>query len=195
MADGGPPRSSVTPKVALQYSEMSKTPGNFQHIPKWSDLHPTIPQLYVPEWKTDMKNREVILRECKQAGLYYGPHDESLFLFACGAMNECKQAGLYYGPHDESLFLFASVSRLACTTGLTTRACSCLRVAGLYYGPHDESLFLCKRERLNHGEDRRRVETNYASQPDRRTLINPPRWSHLYRHRSTLMMFTDPGSD
>ncbi|XP_035681699.1 testis-expressed protein 43-like [Branchiostoma floridae] len=133
MADGGPPRSSVTPKVALQYSEMSKTPGNFQHIPKWSDLHPTIPQLYVPEWKTDMKNREVILRECKQAGLYYGPHDESLFL--------------------------------------------------------------CKRERLNHGEDRRRVETNYASQPDRRTLINPPRWSHLYRHRSTLMMFTDPGSD
>ncbi|CAH1259035.1 Hypp2134 [Branchiostoma lanceolatum] len=67
--------------------------------------------------------------------------------------------------------------------------------AGLYYGPHDESLYLCKREWLNHGEDRRRVETNYATTPDRKTLLNPPRWSHLYRHRSTLMMFSDPGSD
>jgi len=29
-----------------------------QHHPKFSRLHPMIPQRYVPEWKMDMENRK-----------------------------------------------------------------------------------------------------------------------------------------
>ncbi|CAK8680454.1 unnamed protein product [Clavelina lepadiformis] len=51
-----------------------------QHLPSFSRLHPVIPKLYVPEWKTDMENRTRLIQNAKLAGIYPGPHDESLFL-------------------------------------------------------------------------------------------------------------------
>ncbi|KAJ8308277.1 hypothetical protein KUTeg_013151 [Tegillarca granosa] len=35
-------------------------------VPESSRLHPVIPRLYVPEWKTDMKNRELIIKKREQ---------------------------------------------------------------------------------------------------------------------------------
>ena len=35
----------------------------FQYsIPNFSKLHPVIPRKYVPEWKNDMSNRELIVK-------------------------------------------------------------------------------------------------------------------------------------
>nr|XP_002129969.1 testis-expressed protein 43-like isoform X1 [Ciona intestinalis] len=51
-----------------------------QHVPNFSRLHPVIPKRYVPEWKTDMKNRNKLIQNAKLAEIYPGPHDESLFL-------------------------------------------------------------------------------------------------------------------
>uniref|UniRef100_H2YAH7 Uncharacterized protein n=1 Tax=Ciona savignyi TaxID=51511 RepID=H2YAH7_CIOSA len=51
-----------------------------QHVPSFSKLHPVIPKRYVPGWKTDMENRTRLIQNAKLAGIYPGPHDESLFL-------------------------------------------------------------------------------------------------------------------
>ncbi|XP_071832150.1 sperm-associated microtubule inner protein 10-like [Apostichopus japonicus] len=60
-------------------------------IPQFSKLHPVFPRRYVPEWKTDMKNRELIVKNCDMSGIIpKGPHDESLFLDKRERMNEVE---------------------------------------------------------------------------------------------------------
>ncbi|XP_076463655.1 uncharacterized protein LOC143295876 [Babylonia areolata] len=49
-------------------------------VPESSRLHPMVPQLYVQEWKTDMKNRELITQNSQRGGVPNLEHDESLFL-------------------------------------------------------------------------------------------------------------------
>jgi len=49
-------------------------------IPESSRLHPIIPQLYVQEWKSDMKNRTLITENARLGGIPNYEHDESLFL-------------------------------------------------------------------------------------------------------------------
>lgn len=49
-------------------------------VPMYSRLHPVIPQLYVPEWETDMKNRNLIVKNAEQGGIPHHEHDENLFL-------------------------------------------------------------------------------------------------------------------
>ncbi|KAG8456236.1 hypothetical protein GDO86_002145 [Hymenochirus boettgeri] len=50
------------------------------HIPEFSRHHPLIPKHYVMAWKQDMVNRKLILRHADLAGVYRGPHEDSLFL-------------------------------------------------------------------------------------------------------------------
>ncbi|XP_022092899.1 testis-expressed protein 43-like isoform X2 [Acanthaster planci] len=60
-------------------------------IPEFSKLHPVIPRRYVPEWKNDMRNRELIMKNCDVSGIIpKGPHDESLFLDKRERMNEVE---------------------------------------------------------------------------------------------------------
>lgn len=49
-------------------------------VPKYARLHPMIPRLYVPEWKQDMKNRKLILRNADLGGVPHYEHDDALFL-------------------------------------------------------------------------------------------------------------------
>merc|ERR1712142_979514 len=49
-------------------------------VPESSRLHPIIPPLYVQEWKTDMRNRELITQNAKLGGIPTFEHDENLFL-------------------------------------------------------------------------------------------------------------------
>ncbi|KAL5009308.1 hypothetical protein ScPMuIL_014889 [Solemya velum] len=49
-------------------------------VPGHSRLHPVIPRLYVPEWKTDMKNRRIITKNAALGGVPNFEHDENLFL-------------------------------------------------------------------------------------------------------------------
>ncbi|XP_029190283.1 testis-expressed protein 43-like [Acropora millepora] len=51
-----------------------------QRIPVWSRHHPQIPQRYVPPWTHDMKNRGLILENCKLRNYPWGPHDTSIYL-------------------------------------------------------------------------------------------------------------------
>ncbi|XP_038078849.1 uncharacterized protein LOC119746125 [Patiria miniata] len=60
-------------------------------IPEFSKLHPVIPRRYVPEWTNDMRNRELIMKNCEVSGIIpKGPHDESLFLDKRERMNEVE---------------------------------------------------------------------------------------------------------
>ncbi|XP_033634301.1 uncharacterized protein LOC117295696 [Asterias rubens] len=60
-------------------------------IPEFSKLHPVIPRRYVPEWTNDMRNRELIIKNCEVSGIIpKGPHDESLFLDKRERMNEVE---------------------------------------------------------------------------------------------------------
>jgi len=49
-------------------------------IPEYSRNHPIVPKLYVPEWKTDMKNRSIITQNAHLGGIPNFEHDENLFL-------------------------------------------------------------------------------------------------------------------
>ncbi|KAL3873731.1 hypothetical protein ACJMK2_036845 [Sinanodonta woodiana] len=49
-------------------------------VPNYSRLHPVVPRLYVQEWKTDMKNRKLILKNAELGGNPHYEHDENLFL-------------------------------------------------------------------------------------------------------------------
>ncbi|KAK7502713.1 hypothetical protein BaRGS_00005963 [Batillaria attramentaria] len=49
-------------------------------VPESSRLHPIIPPLYVQQWKTDMENRDLILKNAILGGVPVFEHDESLFL-------------------------------------------------------------------------------------------------------------------
>ncbi|XP_064601825.1 uncharacterized protein LOC135467858 [Liolophura sinensis] len=51
-----------------------------QRIPQYSKQHPVIPHLYVPEWKTDMRNRNLIIKNASSGGVPHYEHDENLFL-------------------------------------------------------------------------------------------------------------------
>ncbi|XP_032809373.2 sperm-associated microtubule inner protein 10 [Petromyzon marinus] len=64
------------------------------HTPKFTSRHPLMPQRYVMPWKQDMKNRALILENAKRAGLYWGPHEESLFFDR--AQRLCHGQGGYY---------------------------------------------------------------------------------------------------
>ncbi|XP_071963182.1 sperm-associated microtubule inner protein 10-like [Antedon mediterranea] len=60
-------------------------------VPKFSKLHPIIPRRYVPEWKNDMKNRELIVKNCEASQLVSkGPHVKSLYLDKRERMNEVE---------------------------------------------------------------------------------------------------------
>ncbi|XP_069820657.1 sperm-associated microtubule inner protein 10 [Dendropsophus ebraccatus] len=50
------------------------------HVSEFSRRHPTISTRYVMPWKQDMVNRKLITRHADLAGLYKGPHEDSLFL-------------------------------------------------------------------------------------------------------------------
>ncbi|KAE8635490.1 hypothetical protein XENTR_v10002641 [Xenopus tropicalis] len=50
------------------------------HVPELSRRHPLIPKLYVMPWKHDMVNRKLILKHAGLAGVYKGPHEDTLFL-------------------------------------------------------------------------------------------------------------------
>ncbi|XP_033106381.1 testis-expressed protein 43-like [Anneissia japonica] len=63
----------------------------YHSVPKFSKLHPVIPKRYVPEWKTDMRNRELIVKNCEMSGIISkGPHDESLYLDKRERMNKVE---------------------------------------------------------------------------------------------------------
>ncbi|XP_013386181.1 testis-expressed protein 43-like [Lingula anatina] len=49
-------------------------------VPAYSRNHPIIPRLYVPEWKTDMKNRKLIIQNAELGGVPHHEHDENLYL-------------------------------------------------------------------------------------------------------------------
>ncbi|XP_028403014.1 testis-expressed protein 43-like [Dendronephthya gigantea] len=49
-------------------------------LPVWSRHHPVIPKRYVPAWTTDMKNRRLIVQNCRQANYPYGPFNTSVYL-------------------------------------------------------------------------------------------------------------------
>lgn len=54
--------------------------NNTQRVPAYSRNHPMVPRLYVPEWKTDMKNRKLIIDNAEMGGIPHYEHDENLFL-------------------------------------------------------------------------------------------------------------------
>ena len=49
-------------------------------LPVWSRHHPVIPMRYVPEWTTDMKNRRLLVKNCKTANYPSGPFNTSVYL-------------------------------------------------------------------------------------------------------------------
>ncbi|XP_067680653.1 sperm-associated microtubule inner protein 10-like [Haliotis asinina] len=49
-------------------------------VPDYSRAHPMVPRLYTQEWKTDMKNRELILKNSDLGGIPHYEHDENMFL-------------------------------------------------------------------------------------------------------------------
>ncbi|KAK7103830.1 sperm-associated microtubule inner protein 10-like [Littorina saxatilis] len=63
-------------------------------VPAESRLHPIIPQLYVPEWKTDMQNRELITKNAALGGVPNFEHDENLFLE--------KREQMFYNVEDRN---------------------------------------------------------------------------------------------
>ncbi|XP_001178789.2 testis-expressed protein 43-like [Strongylocentrotus purpuratus] len=72
-------------------AEKKQNGTSYQSIPRFSKLHPVIPRRYVPEWKNDMKNRELLVKNCEMSGIIpKGPHDESLFLDKRERMNEVE---------------------------------------------------------------------------------------------------------
>ncbi|XP_002737024.1 sperm-associated microtubule inner protein 10-like [Saccoglossus kowalevskii] len=67
------------------------TGGSYISVPRFSKYHPVIPIRYVPEWKNDMRNRNLIIKNCEMSGIIpTGPHDESLFLEKRERMNEVE---------------------------------------------------------------------------------------------------------
>ncbi|XP_077971885.1 sperm-associated microtubule inner protein 10-like isoform X2 [Styela clava] len=74
-------------------TEVTQRAHIIQHMPSFSRLHPIIPKRYVPEWKTDMVNRTRLIKNAKQAGIYPGPHDESLFLEKRERLNHGEKRG------------------------------------------------------------------------------------------------------
>ncbi|XP_074662597.1 sperm-associated microtubule inner protein 10-like [Tubulanus polymorphus] len=48
--------------------------------PEHSQLHPIIPRLCVMEWKTDMPNRNLIIKNAELGGVPHYEHDENLYL-------------------------------------------------------------------------------------------------------------------
>lgn len=67
------------PVMSQQFAERLFRHGR-QRVPESSRLHPVIPRLYVPEWKTDMKNRELIIKNAELGGIPHYEHDENIFL-------------------------------------------------------------------------------------------------------------------
>lgn len=51
-----------------------------ERVPEYSRLHPVVPRLYTQEWKTDMKNRNLITKNAELGGIPHYEHDENLFL-------------------------------------------------------------------------------------------------------------------
>ncbi|KAK1174484.1 testis-expressed protein 43-like [Acipenser oxyrinchus oxyrinchus] len=49
------------------------------HLPVLTPRYPIIPKHYVMPWKQDMKNRTLILKNAKFAGIPHGPHEVTLF--------------------------------------------------------------------------------------------------------------------
>ena len=47
---------------------------------KFSSYHPVIPKIYTPAWKLDMKNRDRIIENCKQANISYQEIEATLYL-------------------------------------------------------------------------------------------------------------------
>lgn len=47
---------------------------------KFSSYHPIIPKIYTPAWKLDMKNRDRIIENCKEANIPYQEIEATLYL-------------------------------------------------------------------------------------------------------------------
>ncbi|XP_063958748.1 sperm-associated microtubule inner protein 10-like [Lytechinus pictus] len=81
-------------------AEKKQDGTSYQSIPRFSKLHPVIPRRYVPEWKNDMKNRELLVMNCEMSGIIpKGPHDESLFLDKRERMNEVEPRARVESKH------------------------------------------------------------------------------------------------
>lgn len=65
-----------------------------QRVPDYSRNHPVVPSLYVPEWKTDMKNRKLIVQNAELGGVPHFEHDENLFLE--------KREQMFYNVEDRN---------------------------------------------------------------------------------------------
>ncbi|XP_060557409.1 sperm-associated microtubule inner protein 10-like [Ruditapes philippinarum] len=68
-------KQSVDPRFAERLFVHSQT-----RIPQYSRTHGQVPRLYTQEWKTDMKNRELIIKNAELGGVPHYEHDENLFL-------------------------------------------------------------------------------------------------------------------
>ncbi|WAR19271.1 TEX43-like protein [Mya arenaria] len=69
------PKQVIDPRFAERMFVHSQT-----RVPKYSRDHGQVPKLYVQEWKTDMKNRELIIKNAELGGVPHFEHDENLFL-------------------------------------------------------------------------------------------------------------------
>ncbi|XP_075256938.1 sperm-associated microtubule inner protein 10-like [Convolutriloba macropyga] len=72
-------------------AKFGKSPYD-QSLPKFSQSHPLIPRIYEPEWRHDMKNRELILKNAVASGIpnAQGPHNTTLFLEKRERLNEIE---------------------------------------------------------------------------------------------------------
>ncbi|XP_064622791.1 uncharacterized protein LOC135484995 [Lineus longissimus] len=64
----------------LDETTFMKKSGSTVRNPAYSRSHNVIPQLYVMEWKTDMANRNLIIKNAETGGIPHHEHDENLYL-------------------------------------------------------------------------------------------------------------------
>ncbi|XP_046859346.1 testis-expressed protein 43-like [Xenia sp. Carnegie-2017] len=76
-------------------------------LPVWSRYHPVIPKRYTPEWTNDMRNRRLILQNCKQVNYPTGPFHTSIFLDNRERLNHVEPKEMV-----ESKRIFVSRDRL-----------------------------------------------------------------------------------
>ncbi|CAH1792395.1 unnamed protein product [Owenia fusiformis] len=64
-----------------KFKQQVKYENSTTRNPSYSRAHNVVPRLYVPEWKTDMKNRKLIVKNTQLGNsVAHREHDENLFL-------------------------------------------------------------------------------------------------------------------
>ncbi|XP_063429860.1 sperm-associated microtubule inner protein 10-like [Mytilus galloprovincialis] len=85
----GAGKATINQKFAENLFKYSR-----QRVPDYSRSHPVVPSMYVPEWKTDMKNRKLIVKNAELGGVPHFEHDENLFLE--------KREQMFYNVEDRN---------------------------------------------------------------------------------------------